>query len=212
MRLKYYYDVSDTAEGRYRRLLRPVPLWEVPERYEEDVKETLSNAFGVEEGIAGFAETILEAAKNAAEDNLEDYLPDLLDERKDSYLEEVDEYNITVEVRRLLSASIAYMVMERCGIDTEGYLEPEDFRAITDFNTPEMANLFGTAVSDVSEMALSQVSHWSNRALHTTGGKAVGHYCKRKDKDTDEKLSLCLIGIIQCLYIFGYEGILLYVL
>ena len=35
MRLKYYYDVSDTAEGRYRRLLRPVPLWEVPERYED---------------------------------------------------------------------------------------------------------------------------------------------------------------------------------
>ena len=183
MRLKYYYDVSDTAEGRYRRLLRPVPLWEVPERYEEDVKETLSNAFGVEEGVAGFAETILEAAKNAAEDNLEDYLPDLLDERKDSYLEEVDEYNITVEVRRLLSASIAYMVMERCGIDTEGYFEPEDFRAITDFNTPEMANLFGTAVSDVSEMALSQVSHTiqqlqkaERRKDRTFAGASAGRY------------------------------------
>ena len=83
LRLKYYYDVSDTQEGRFRRLLRPVPLWEVPEEYQPDVRETLVNAFGVDDTVTGFAETILEAAKIAAEDNLVDYLPDLLSERKD---------------------------------------------------------------------------------------------------------------------------------
>ena len=82
LRLKYYYDVSDTQEGRFRRLLRPVPLWEVPEEYQPDVRETLANAFGVDETVTGFAETILEAAKIAAEDNLADYLPDLLAGRK----------------------------------------------------------------------------------------------------------------------------------
>ena len=74
LRLKYYYDVSDTQEGRFRRLLRPVPLWEVPEEYQPDVRETLANAFGVDDTVTGFAETILEAAKIAAEDNLADYL------------------------------------------------------------------------------------------------------------------------------------------
>ena len=54
LRLKYYYDVSDTQEGRYRRLLRPVPLWEVPEEYQPDVRETLANAFGVDETVTGF--------------------------------------------------------------------------------------------------------------------------------------------------------------
>ena len=72
LRLKYYYDVLDTQEGRYRRLLRPVPLWKVPEEYQPDVRETLANAFGVDETVTGFAETILEAAKIAAEDNLAD--------------------------------------------------------------------------------------------------------------------------------------------
>lgn len=48
--------------------------------------------------------------------------------------------------------------MVRCGIDTEEYLELEDFREIKDFNTPELVNLFGTAASDVSEMALTEIS------------------------------------------------------
>ena len=46
LRLKYYYDVSDTQEGRFRRLLRPVPLWEVPEEYQPDVRETLNHTGG----------------------------------------------------------------------------------------------------------------------------------------------------------------------
>lgn len=29
MRLKYYFDISDTQEGKHKRLVRPVPLWEV---------------------------------------------------------------------------------------------------------------------------------------------------------------------------------------
>ena len=163
LRLKYYYDVSDTQEGRYRRLLRPVPLWEIPEEYQSDVQETLSNAFGVDETVTGLAETILEAAKIAAEDNLADYLPDLISERKGSYLEEVDEYNVEVEARQLLAVSVAYMVMVRCGVDTDLYLETEDFRNITNFNTPEMVNLFGVAASDVSEMALSEISDTVNK-------------------------------------------------
>ena len=188
--LKYYYDVSDTQEGRYRRLLRPVPLWEVPEEYQPDVRETLANAFSVDETVTGFAETILEAAKIAAEDNLADYLPDLLSGRKNSYLEEVDEYNVEVEARQLLSASVAYMVMVRCGVDTDLYLDTEDFRNITDFNTPEMVNLFGVAASDVAEMALSEISDTVNKLRkaerknsRTFAGKETERYNESENRE-----------------------------
>ena len=158
MRLKYYFDVSDTREGRYKRLVRPVPLWEVSESHREAVRETLANAFGVTGEGKGLAETILEAADHAAEDNVADYMQDILSSREGSFLEEMDEYNVEVEVRRLLSASTSYMLMVRCGIQPEMYLETEDFRNVTDFNTPQLVNLFGVAASDISEMALSQIA------------------------------------------------------
>ena len=157
MRLKYYYDVSDTREGKFKRLVRPVPLWEMENSDREAVQETISNTFGVEES-GDFEETILEAAKNAAEDNLPDYLRDLLSGRENSFLEELDELNVEVEAKRILEASVAYMLMARCGVDTEAYYSAEDFRDIRDFNTPILINLLGSAVSDVAEMALSPVS------------------------------------------------------
>ncbi len=159
IRLKYYFDVSDTREGRYKRLVRPVPLWEVSESHSEAVRETLANAFGVTGEAKGLAETILEAADHAAEDNVADYMQDILSSREGSFLEELDEYNVEVEVRRLLSASTSYMIMIRCGIQPEMYLETEDFRNVTDFNTPQLVNLFGVATSDISEMALSQIAN-----------------------------------------------------
>ena len=157
-KLKYYFDVTDTSEGKCKRLVRPVPLWEITEENREAVQETLRNVFRVSEDVTEFAEVILQAAQHAAEDNLLDYMPDILAYRQDSFLEELDAYSVEVETRKLLSNSIAYMLMVRCGIDSELYLEKEDFRNIRDFHTPELVNLFGTATSDVAEMALAEIS------------------------------------------------------
>lgn len=157
-KLKYYFDVTDTSEGKYKRLVRPVPLWEITEENREAVQETLRNAFRVSEDVPELAEVILQAAQHAAEDNLLDYMPDILAYRQDSFLEELDAYSVEVETRTLLSNSIAYMLMVRCGIDSALYLEKEDFRNIRDFHTPELVNLFGTAASDVAEMALAEIS------------------------------------------------------
>lgn len=157
-KLKYYFDVTDTSEGKYKRLVRPISLWKITEENREAVQETLRNAFRVSEAVTEFAEVILQAAQHAVEDNLLDYMPDILAYRQDSFLEELDAYSVEVETRKLLSNSIAYMLMVRCGIDSELYLEKEDFRNIRDFHTPELVNLFGTATSDVAEMALAEIS------------------------------------------------------
>lgn len=153
--LKYYFDVSDTHEGYYGS--RPVPIWQMDERYEQAVTERLSDRFGeVESG--GLAEVLMETAKNAVEDNLQDYTAQLKGYVKNSFLEELDDYNIEVIYKRLAVNSVAYMLMSRCGIDTGEYFEREDFADITNFNTPQTLNAIGIATSDIAEMALREIS------------------------------------------------------
>ena len=153
--LKYYFDVSDTHEGYYGS--RPVPIWQMDERYEQAIIERLSDRFG-EVGKVGLADVLMETAKNAVEDNLQDYTAQLKDYVKDSFMEELDDFNIEVIYKRLAVNSVAYMLMSRCGIDTGEYFEREDFADITNFNTPQTLNAIGIATSDIAEMALREIS------------------------------------------------------
>ena len=153
--LRYYFDLSDTHEGYYGS--RPVPIWQMDKRYEQPVMERLAGRFG-ETKAEYFATALLETAENAVEDNLPDYLSQLKGCTKDSFLEELDDYNIEVIYKRLAVNSVAYMLMARCGMDTEGYFEAEDFADITNFNTPATLNAIGIATSDISEMALREIS------------------------------------------------------
>lgn len=153
--LKYYFDVSDTHEGYYGS--RPIPIWQMSGRYEQEVIERLSDRFG-EVGNGGLADVLMETARNAVEDNLQDYTAQLMGFVKDSFLEELDDFNIEVIYKRLAVNSVAYMLMSRCGIDTAEYFEREDFADITNFNTPQTLNAIGIATSDIAEMALREIS------------------------------------------------------
>ena len=153
--LKYYFDVSDTHEGYYGS--RPVPIWQMDERYEQAVMERLSDRFG-DVGSTDLASALMETAKNAVEDNLQDYFSQLKDCTKDSFLEELDDFNIEVIYRRLAANSVAFMLISRCGLDTNEFFDREDFADIVNFNTPATINAIGVATSDIAEMALREIS------------------------------------------------------
>lgn len=153
--LKYYFDISDTHEGYYYS--RPVPIWQMDERYEQAVIERLSDRFGELE-VRDLGEALIQTAENAVEDNLHDYLAQLKDCTKDSFLEELDDFNVEVIYKRLAVNSVAFMLMSRCGLDMGEYFETEDFSDITNFNTPATINAIGIAASDISEMALREIS------------------------------------------------------
>ncbi|MCJ0032382.1 DEAD/DEAH box helicase family protein [Clostridioides difficile] len=153
--LKYYFDVSDTHEGYYGS--RPVPIWQMDERYEQAVMERLSDRFGDVEST-DLASALMETAKNAVEDNLQDYFSQLKDCTKDSFLEELDDFNIEVIYRRLAANSVAFMLISRCGLDTNEFFDREDFADILNFNTPATINAIGIATSDIAEMALREIS------------------------------------------------------
>ena len=153
--LKYYFDVTDTHESYYGS--KTVPIWQMNRRYEQAVIERLSDRFGEVES-SDLASVLMETAKNAVEDNLQDYVLQLKTCTQGSLLEELDEFNVEVIYRQLAVNSVAYMLMSRCGIDTDTIFEREDFAEVISFNTPATINALGIATSDIAEMALKEIS------------------------------------------------------
>ena len=154
-RLIHYFDISDTHPSKYSR---PVPIWEMKPEYEQEITETLESTFGTLDNTQSLADAVMSAAQNAAEDNLPDYTRDLLYSVSDSFLEELDEDNISSIYRKVVTNSVAFMMMERLGIDTEEYFEREDFEDIINFNTPATLNALGFATSDIAEMGLTEIA------------------------------------------------------
>lgn len=154
-RLIHYFDISDTHESRYSR---PVPIWSMKPEYEEEIIETLESTFGAIEGKSSLASAIMCAARNATEDNIPDYVGDLLYTVDNSFLEELNEDMIASLYRKTVTNSVAYMMMERLGIDTEEHFFREDFEDIVNFNTPETLNALGFATSDIAEMGLAEIA------------------------------------------------------
>ena len=154
-RLTHYFDISDTHESRYSR---PVPLWDMRDEYTDDVIETLESTFGELDNKVTLGDAVMSAAQNAAEDNLPDYLNDLIYASEDSFLEGLDETMIASLYKKVVTNSVAYMMMTRLGIDTGEYFEADDFRDVTNFNTQDTMNALGFATSDIAEMGLTEIS------------------------------------------------------
>lgn len=163
LHLKHYFDLSDTKEGWDKSRLRPVPLWQVQEPYHPAIIEALEDSFGALEARDNLMQAIISASVNAGEDNLTDYLEDLKQSTPNSYLDGLDELNLSKRLRDLMVNSMTYMLMLRCGLETEALFEAEDFREITAFNTPQTVNVIGAATCEITAMALSVIAQTTRR-------------------------------------------------
>ena len=182
-RLTHYFDISDTHESRYSRT---VPIWDMRQEYEADVIETLESTFGEIENKSSLAEAIMGAARNAAEDNIPDYLQDLYYATEGSFLDEVDNDIVASIYKNVVANSVAYMMMSRLGVDTDGYFELDDFRDVTNFNTQETLNALGFATSDIAEMGLTEISKTItalNRQNRIIVGQDRNEYNKVENND-----------------------------
>ena len=200
-RLTHYFDISDTHESRYSRT---VPIWDMRQEYEADVIETLESTFGEIENKSSLAEAIMGAARNAAEDNIPDYLQDLYYATEGSSFEEVEEDIVAFIYKNVVTNSVAYMMMSRLGVDTDGYFELDDFRDVTNFNTQETLNALGFATSDIAEMGLTEISKTItalNRQNRIIVGQDRNEYNKVENNDErsldDERTDLHDGGRLQ---------------
>ena len=151
--LRYVFDMADTGEREHSR---PMHLWQFRAEHEDAVAAALERSYGVS-GKDGIVEQMESAAAKLAREYWADYKRDILHNIDDSYLDGYDEFNTEVQFRNAAKVSITYMLMSRCGLEPEAYLEPEDFMPVFDFNTPAAVAALGTAVSEISQQVLRQI-------------------------------------------------------
>ena len=151
--LRYVFDVTDTGEREHSR---PMHLWQFRAEHEATVAATLERSYDVSGGD-GIIEQMESVAAQLAREYWADHKRDILHNIDDSYLDGYDEFNTEVQFRNAAKVSITYMLMSRCGLEPEAYLEPEDFMPVFDFNTPATVAALGTAVSEISQQVLRQI-------------------------------------------------------
>jgi len=153
-RIKYYFDIADTRKTKF---YRPVPIWSMKPEYEQEVISALNDKFDILDNDSTIEEAILSASANIVEDNISDYLTDLHYCIEDSLLEELDEQNLEIIYKSVLTNTIAYSVLTRCDIDAQLYISEDDLRLISQFNTPELLNALGVTSRDMTQMVLGEV-------------------------------------------------------
>ena len=151
--LDYVHDVADTHPVRGGK---DPWLWSMDDDSRMPVMERLREVFGAEGGN-DLGDLLMDAAAKSVEDTYGDYLTDLIYEKEDSFLEELDDLKIEVTFRDTLRASVQYAVLTRCGLDASRYLDEEDLRGITNFNTIATLACLGTATAQVNRTILLEI-------------------------------------------------------
>ena len=116
----------------------------------------LESRYGVS-GENGLADQLEKIAAQLAEEYWNDHEYELTHIVDGSFLEEYDDFNISVQFQNAATVSMTYALMSRCGMEPGDYFEHEDFLSIFDFNTLETVTELGTAISQGSEQVLRQI-------------------------------------------------------
>ena len=183
--IRYYFDISDTHEGK--DAVR-VPVWNMKAGYEREVIDALVSAYGPLENAEDIYSAVISAGEKAAEESYGEYLEMLKSTGEENSFADPGADDLRVVFRSLLSESVSYMIGKRLGIDMP---ETEyDFESLGIFDTVERLNILGFAVSDTAEQGLSEIAKTIRRLERndrTFAKKDDGRYNAEKEKDEGRK-------------------------
>ena len=185
--LKYVFDIADT----YDKFGRNVSVWRLNHNFNNEIIEDLENTFGKLEMKSNLSEAIISASYNMVEDNFQDYFSELKLSTENSFLEDLDDDTINYYFRKIMSNSVAYMIMKRCGLNPKDYFSVEDFREITNFNTIQSVSKLGMATSDIAENGLKEIYETNKDLTKNSKNKNytfVNHQKQNYNKDNENDI------------------------
>ena len=153
-KLRYVFDIADTHLVRGGRT--PL-LWNLDSHeHEQIILDHLADTYGLSQ-TDSMNTALLELAQQLTADNLDEAMDGLAYEVADTFLEELDEDNIRVRFRELMTNSIFYTLSRRCGQEPMDVLDDDDFIRIVDFNKLPVLSFLGNAVSEQCEAVLFDI-------------------------------------------------------
>ena len=153
-KLRYVFDIADTHLVRGGRT--PL-LWNLDSHeHEQAILDHLADTYGLSQ-TDSMNTALMELAQQLTADNLDEAMDGLAYEVAGTFLEELDEDNIRVRFRELMTNSIFYTLSRRCGQEPMDVLDDDDFIRIVDFNKLPVLSFLGNAVSEQCEAVLFDI-------------------------------------------------------
>ena len=153
-KLRYVFDIADTHLVRGGKT--PL-LWNLDSHeHEQTILDHLADTYDLSQ-TDSMNTALMELAQQLTADNLDEAMDGLAYEVEGTFLEELDEDNIRVRFRELMTNSIFYTLSRRCGQEPMDVLDDDDFIRIVDFNKLPVLSFLGNAVSEQCEAVLFDI-------------------------------------------------------
>ena len=132
-------------------------LWRIDDsEHQQMILDHLADTYALTQTDSMNA-ALMELAQQLTAENLEEAMEGLEYEVADTFLEGLDEDNLRVRFRELMTNSIFYTLSRRCEQEPLEVLEDEDFIRIVDFNQLPVLTFLGNAVSEQCEAVLRDI-------------------------------------------------------
>ena len=153
-KLRYVFDIADTHLVQGGRT--PI-LWRIDDsEHQQMILDHLADTYALTQTDSMNA-ALMELAQQLTAENLEEAMDGLEYEVADTFLEGLDEDNLRVRFRELMTNSIFYTLSRRCVQEPLEVLDDEDFIRIVDFNQLPVLTFLGNAVSEQCEAVLRDI-------------------------------------------------------
>ena len=153
-KLRYVFDIADTHLVQGGKT--PI-LWRIDySEHQQMILDHLADTYALTQTDSMNA-ALMELAQQLTAENLEEAMDGLEYEVADTFLEGLDEDNLRVRFRELMTNSIFYTLSRRCEQEPLEVLEDEDFIRIVDFNQLPVLTFLGNAVSEQCEAVLRDI-------------------------------------------------------
>ena len=177
-RLHYVFDVSDTG---VRRNSRDPEVWQFNDDLKQPDSAMLSKTYGI--GGERVSQQLADVAGKLVADYWDNNGGDICAIVDGSLLMDYDDAGVEMQFESAAAISVTYTLLERCGFESTGWFDKDDFQAIYNFSTPDAVYTLGAAVSDMSREVLRYIERTVKTTIRRRNNERSQYEYEQQERD-----------------------------